>query len=351
MLEQNKSLDLNLYEVRIDDTLLNDETLLNSLLYECQCAIFLIDITCSESLAEAEKLLRLINRSQYPYLTCILVQNKSDEDSTRKINTMEIQNFLQKYDFLDSIEISLKTENNLKELLQKINTAINEKKNNLPMNIVTEAIERRKTLINTQGSLSFILIGDSTVGKTCFLTRYFKNSFTELFLSTIGIEKETKNIRIGNDNYKITLWDTAGQERFKCLPRKYYQNADGILLLFDVCSEETFNNVSNWIKDVKDNSNKKIGGEGQESEMSLFLIGNKIDKPDRQVFRQQAEELAKSLGMKYFEISCKYNINIPEVMARMILESFMKANHVDDYIKLSTAKNKSDNKKGVCCMK
>ena len=56
MLDQNKSLDLNLYEVRIDDTLLNDETLLNSLLYECQCAIFLIDITCSESLSETEKL-------------------------------------------------------------------------------------------------------------------------------------------------------------------------------------------------------------------------------------------------------------------------------------------------------
>ena len=85
--------------------------------------------------------------------------------------------------------------------------------------------------------------------------------------------------------------------------------------------------------------------------MSLFLIGNKIDKPanERQVSKQQAEELAKSLGMKYFEISCKLNINIPEVMARMILESFMKANHVDDYIKLSEKKAKNDTKKGACC--
>ena len=49
----------------------------------------------------------------------------------------------------------------------------------------------------------------------------------------------------------MTLWDTAGQDRFKSLPKKYYQNADGVLLLFDVTSEETFNNVSNWMKRCK----------------------------------------------------------------------------------------------------
>ena len=60
--------------------------------------------------------------------------------------------------------------------------------------------------MNVQGFLNFILIGDSTVGKTCFLTRYFKNQFTETLLSTIGIDKEMKHVKVANDNYKLTVW-------------------------------------------------------------------------------------------------------------------------------------------------
>ena len=148
----------------------------------------------------------------------------------------------------------------------------------------------------------------------------------------------------------MTLWDTAGQDRFKCLPKKYYQNADGVLLLFDVTNEDTFNNVSNWMKDVKENANKNLTGEnGQESEIALFLIGNKIDLPNRVITRERAEEEAKSLGMKYFEVSCKINMNIPEVMSRMIMECHMKANHIENCFQLNAAKAKEKNKKKSCC--
>ena len=218
------------------------------------------------------------------------------------------------------------------------------------MNIVSEAVDKKIGLINGQGVLSFILIGDSTVGKTCFLTRYFKNQFNETFLSTIGIDKEIKHVKVGNDSYKMTLWDTAGQDRFKCLPKKYYQNADGVLLLFDVTNEETFNNVSNWMKDVKENSSKNLASsENGESEIALFLIGNKIDLPNRVITRDVAEKQAKSLGMKYFEVSCKINMNIPEVMARMIMECHMKANHIDNCFKLNVSKAKEKNHKKGCC--
>ena len=234
----------------------------------------------------------------------------------------------------------------MKELLKKINAAVNESKNELPTNIVSEAIDKRSGLMNGQGALSFILIGDSTVGKTCFLTRYFKNQFNETFLSTIGIDKEIKHVKVGNDSYKMTLWDTAGQERFKCLPKKYYQNADGVLLLFDVTNEDTFNNVSNWMKDVKENSNK----DGKESDIALYLIGNKIDKPDRVISKETAETQAKSLGMKYFEVSCKINMNIPEVMARMIMECHMRTNHIENCFQLKPTKaTTNERRRGGCC--
>ena len=279
-----------------------------------------------------------------PYLKRIVVPNKLDLESTRQVTGFEIKEFLDTNKSIDSQEISIKNGENLKELLKKINTAVNETKNEIPMNIVSESIDKKLGLMNGQGSLSFILIGDSTVGKTCFLTRYFKNTFTEAFLSTIGIDKEIKYVKIGNDNYKITVWDTAGQERFKCLPKKYYQNADGVLLLFDVTLEETFNNVQNWMKDVKENSNKEKG-----SNIALYLIGNKIDKPDRVITKEMAETQAKSLGMKYFEVSCKNNMNIPEVMARMIMECHMRTNHIENCFKLTKPKEGGDKKKGGCC--
>ena len=126
--------------------------------------------------------------------------------------------------------------------------------------------------MNGQGALSFILIGNSTLGKTCFLNRYFKNQFTDTFLSTIGIDKEMKHVKVGKESYKLTIWDTAGKEKFRSLPKIYYQNADDVLLLFDVTPEETFTTVSNWMKDVKGNSNKNITNEADnQSDSSLYL--------------------------------------------------------------------------------
>ena len=346
-LDQSKSLDLNIYEVRIDEEFLKNASLIDTFLYECQCAIFLVDITNQDSFKLIKDLIGVIKSEHFPYLKKIFVQNKLDLESTRQVTSFEIKEYLDNNTSLDNQEIDLKNGQNLKELIKKINSAVNESKNELPTNIVSEALDKKLGLMNGQGALSFILIGDSTVGKTCFLTRYFKNQFNETFLSTIGIDKEIKHVKVGNDSYKMTLWDTAGQERFKCLPKKYYQNADGVLLLFDVTNEETFNNVSNWMKDVKENSNK----DGKESDIALYLIGNKIDKPDRVIQRETAETQGKSLGMKYFEVSCKINMNIPEVMARMIMECHMRANHIADpfKIKLSTNKAGGEKQKGGCC--
>ena len=326
--------------------------LIETYLYECQCALFLVDITNTDSFKLIKDLLNVIKMEKFPYLKRILVQNKYDMESTRQVTSYEIKEYADNNTSIDCQEISLKTGDNLKVLLKKINTYVNETKNELPTNIVSESVEKNLGIINGQGALSCILIGDSTVGKTCFLTRYFKNQFNETFLSTIGIDKEIKHVKVGNESYKITLWDTAGQDRFKCLPKKYYQNADGVLLLFDVTNEETFNNVSNWMKDVKENSSKNVTSEnGKESEIALYLIGNKIDLPNRLISKDQAETQAKSLGMKYFEVSCKINMNIPEVMARMIMECHMRANHIEDpfKIKLSTNKAGGEKQKGGCC--
>ena len=185
------------------------------------------------------------------------------------------------------------------------------------------------------------------VGKTAFLTRYFKNTFIESFLSTIGIDDETKFLKINNEKCKLIVWDTAGQERFRSLPKKYYQNADGIFLLYDVTKRETFKNVSSWMKDIQNNANR--GNEDISSSIVIYLLGNKIDMDEREVNKEEAQALADELRMKYCEISCKLNINIPEVICNMICDCLKKTNNAAGF---SIQDNiKSNNSGGGCCTK
>ena len=118
------------------------------------------------------------------------------------------------------------------------------------------------------------------------------------------------------------------------------------VLLYDVCDESSFNSVQNWIKIVNQNSNRTT--ENGQPNISLFLIGNKIEKEDRVVTREMAEEVAKSLGMKHFEISCKINMNLHETMASMLLDCYQRVSSSSENFQLNEEENKKGNKSGCC---
>ena len=181
--------------------------------------------------------------------------------------------------------------------------------------------------LNISKNLNIILIGEALVGKTLFFNAYLKNNLKRP-LVTIGIDKGISYIKVYNHNYKLTLWDTPGSERFRAVPKKYYQNADGILFLFDVTDEISFNNIPKWLEDVK----KQLEKEEDINDIILYLIGNKIDKSNRDISKEKAEGFAKSNGMKYFEIYGKINLNIQEIMARLILDYYRKYNPIDNSI-------------------
>ena len=188
----------------------------------------------------------------------------------------------------------------------------------LPLIFIAEDKEK-KIKINIDEikySFNFILIGDSTVGKSSFFYTYLNNQ-NQTKKYSLGIDKEIKYLKVKNDKYKINLWNKFGNETNSTILKKYYRNADGILLLFDVTNEKLFTNISYWIKEVKDIQNGYF-------DPIIYLIGNKIDSHDRVITKEGAEELAESLGIKYFEISCKINLNIQEVIARMIMECHKK---------------------------
>ena len=340
-------MNINLSEIRIDDDFVNDKELIEAYLFDCQCAIFLVDISNSTSFDLIKSLIVSIDDDKFPYLKKILIENKLDLEIQKQVSGFDIKEFLDKNPTMQSEKLSLKDGDSVQDLLSKIYSAVNESNKDLPINKVNISQGKVGRLENSEGSISLILIGDTHVGKTNFLTRYIDNKFHETFISTMGIEREIKGVKIDNKLYKLTIWDTAGQERFKSLPIKYYKNVDGVLLLYDVCDKGSFDDVNNWLNDVKQNSNRT-----NESDISLFLLGNKIDKEGRVITRAQGESLAKSLGMKFFEISCKTNINIHETMARMVLDCYKRVNVStgSEGVKLD-AKNFNKNSGVGCCKK
>uniref|UniRef100_A0A2K5VA02 small monomeric GTPase n=1 Tax=Macaca fascicularis TaxID=9541 RepID=A0A2K5VA02_MACFA len=97
-----------------------------------------------------------------------------------------------------------------------------------------------------------LLIGDSGVGKTCVLFRFSEDAFNSTFISTIGIDFKIRTIELDGKRIKLQIWDTAGQERFRTITTAYYRGAMGIMLVYDITNEKSFDNIRNWIRNIEE---------------------------------------------------------------------------------------------------
>ena len=304
------------------------------------------DITDSNSFELIKNLIN--NLSEKSYLKKIIISNKNDLESNRNVSYLELKEFLKKNNLLN-FDISILHDTNIVELVKNIYKYVNDKNNELNINKVSESlIELKKYDFNNL--IKIILLGESDVGKTALFKRYFNDSFKiDNNLATIGMESETKFIMINKDICKLTIFDTAGQEKFRSVPRNYYKNADGILLLFDVCNRDTFDKIKDWINEIKIHSNKSINNDDDKNKLIVYLLGNKIDM-ERDVNKKEGEKMANELKIKYFEISCKTSINVNEVINRLIIECYNSSSNESNSIKIGNKKG-TKNKHVGCCSK
>ena len=312
----------NFYEVSLTEKILNEQDIINSILFDCQCALFLLEITNKESLTKLKKLFKEKSFKDFPYLNIILVENKIDEN--REISEDEVKEFIEQNDIKDNFKISIKDGSGLEELSNKAKEYINDNKNDIPINFSSQNINEYNSDVSNKldykgmKTANLIFLGNSMVGKTALFLRYDKNYFKESFMSSIGVDHIIKTFKYKNEIYKVNLCDTAGQDRYRNnLPRKYYINSHGVFLLFDLNDQESFNDVSIWMNEINQKFNTSSGN---KKGPVIYLIGNKLDKLDRVITREQAEEKANFYGIKYYEISCKLNINVQEVYSRMVLD-------------------------------
>lgn len=118
----------------------------------------------------------------------------------------------------------------------------------------------------------FVVIGDSSVGKSCIVLRFIEGVFNPDQENTIGVEFGAKVANVNGTNVKIQIWDTAGQEAFQSITRSYYRGAAGVLLVFDLTNRDSFKNTERWLQETKNNAS---------DEMVVCLVGNKSDLGDK----------------------------------------------------------------------
>lgn len=159
-----------------------------------------------------------------------------------------------------------------------------------------------------------VLIGDSGVGKSCLLLRFADDSFTDSYISTIGVDFRFRTVNIDQKTVKLQIWDTAGQERFRTITSAYYRGAHGIIMVYDVTNIESFEHVEEWLSEVNRHAS--------ESTLKL-LVGNKADlTEDKKVDPAQAQAYADNLGISFLETSAKNSTNVEAAfltMARQLI--------------------------------
>ena len=98
-----------------------------------------------------------------------------------------------------------------------------------------------------------ILLGETSVGKSSILTRFSKNIFSELTVSTIDEYFSEKDIEIRGVPMKLQIWDTAGQEKYRSIVRNYYQGCSAAIIVYDITDRDTFDKAINyWYKEIKE---------------------------------------------------------------------------------------------------
>ena len=188
-----------------------------------------------------------------------------------------------------------------------------------------------------------LLLGDSTVGKTCFLLRYCDKTFQEAHLSTIGLDYRLKTMTLqSGKNIKLQIWDTAGQDRFRAITKNYYKGANGIILIYDVTNRQSYENVKNWITQIREEANPNV---------VIYLAGNKVDvsEEEKVVKTEEGKKIAEEFNLPLYETSAKNGVNINRIFEELVekvdeIYSKLEVPKIDQQNKIYTG----ETKRGCC---
>ncbi|GAW79108.1 ras-related protein Rab-5C [Plasmodium gonderi] len=184
-----------------------------------------------------------------------------------------------------------------------------------------------------------VLLGDTSVGKSCIVVRFAKNEFYEYQESTIGAAFMTQLIDIGECTIKFEIWDTAGQERYRSLAPMYYRGASAAVIVYDITNKKSFEGAKGWIHELKS---------VHSNDIIIALAGNKNDlEKNRVVDRELAESFANSNNILFIETSAKTGQNVNELFLRIAKKLPLQKKEQDKFSGIQI--NNTEETKKKCC--
>ncbi len=197
----------------------------------------------------------------------------------------------------------------------------------------------------SDNKISIIMIGDTSVGKSTLMKKFISGQFSDSLAPTLGIELYKKEVIINEKQYLYRIWDICGQERFRSLSKNYFHNSDGIMLLFDLNSKDSFDNLDAWLNSIKDSGTDNI---------PLVLVGTKCDLNTNIISEELINKFINDNQsiQKYYKTSAKENIGIEEPfieLGRLIVKDNMTRERKNSRVKIKKTKSLDSKPKKKCC--
>ena len=168
-------------------------------------------------------------------------------------------------------------------------------------------------------SFKIIVIGDSSVGKSCLTTQAVRNKFIDFYQTTEGFEFLTFNLRMNSRVVKLQVWDTCGQEVYKSLISNFYRNSSLALIVYAINNRDSFEHAEIWLSELKNQSNPNV---------KIFLVGNKCDlENNRVVSKEEGIKFKEEKNLdKFVETSAKTGKNARNILleaAKMLYKGYL----------------------------
>ena len=185
-----------------------------------------------------------------------------------------------------------------------------------------------------------VLVGDTSVGKSCILVRFSDDVFSDNYITTIGVDFRFKTMVVDNKVAKIQIWDTAGQERYRSITTTYYRGASAIIICCDVTCHDSFNNLNNWIDEITKYT---------DADISKLVLVNKCDlaNEERQIEKKEIEEFENKNNIKVMEVSAKTGEGIDGAF-RYLVEKLISQKNKGKSDTLTINSDGKNNNKGCC---
>ncbi|KAI6040151.1 putative ras-related protein rab-18 [Pisolithus marmoratus] len=157
-----------------------------------------------------------------------------------------------------------------------------------------------------------VVIGNSSVGKTCLYRRCFDKESSLDVAATYGTDFHSEDMQVDGRQVKLGIWDTAGMERFRSITRPFYRDAQGVILVYNITDRTSFDALPGWLAEINRYAPPNT---------SKIIVGNKLDQEhSREVSTFDGESFAATNGALFREASAKTLVGVTEVFEDLVKE-------------------------------